>query len=172
MLRNKLIDNLRELNDTEVYTLEYLTRKPLSWFLDKHHVSDKEVRETLYNSFVHYFGYAPQDGVHPYYKVWEKVVVGSNIDELICQTDLYGKEYKELAEQINELYMSNYCETIQIILKAFAERDFEEIADKYCLGENVTYANFDNDMIVGNLDNQDLKTIILFCGKIPNLYHN
>ena len=30
----------------------------------------------------------------------------------------------------------------------------------------------DDEMIVHNLDEQDLETIILFCGKVPNLYHN
>lgn len=172
MLRDRLINNLVKLCDTEIYTLEYLTHHEMNWFCDKQNVSDESVRNVLFNAFAGYFGFAPKDGVHPYYKVWQKVVVGVHIEPLISQTDLYGKNYKMLAEQINELYMSEYRNTILIILKAFAERDFEEIADKHCLDEDVTIDDIDDEMIVNNLDEQDLETIILFCGKVPNLYHN
>lgn len=176
MLRHILNNNIKSLNDTESYVLEYVTKTPIDWFFD-HMASDNEVREVLYNSFVAHFGYAPKDGIHPFYKVWEKIVKGANIDALIAQTDLYGNSYKMLAEQINELYMSEYRSCINIILKAFAERDYTEIADKHNFGNEITKEKFVEDfegyseLIVNNLDEQDLETIILFCGKQPNLYH-
>lgn len=173
MLRDRLINNLGKLCDTEIYTLEYLTHHEMNWFCDKQNVSNESVRNVLYNAFVGYFGHASKDGVHPYYKVWEKVIDGVQIDPLIAQTDLYGKNYEMLAKQINELYMSEHHNTILIILKAFAERDFEEIVGKYWLDENIiTIDDIDEKMIVSNLDDKDLETIILFCGKVPNQYHN
>lgn len=171
MLRHVLNENIKNLNDTDAYVLEYLTKVPFDWFIDQM-ATDKDVRKTLYKAFAPYFGY--ESMMHPYYKVWKKISKGVNMDELIVQTDLYGHDYKMLAEQINELFMDKYRPTIYIILKAFAERDFEELANKYCFIENFTCKDvIDNikdyaEMVATNLDEEDLESIILFCGKQPD----
>lgn len=42
--------------------------------------------------------------VHPFFKVYEKIISHINIGTLILQTDMYGKEYKELAIKVNRLF--------------------------------------------------------------------
>lgn len=177
MIRSRLIENLQKLNDTEMYIVEYLTKKNFEWFKDTNS-TDNNVRKVLYNAWVNYFGHTPEDGMHPFYLVWCKMVNGVNIDMLIPETDLYGHDYELLAKEVNELYMSKYRPTILTILKSFAERDFDEICDRYGFDSNddVSVKSVQEDIesyseyIVNNLDETDLMTIILFCGKpIPNL---
>lgn len=171
MLRDKLISNLCACSELEKYIVKYVTKNDINWFCDKHN-SDKIVRECLYDGFVNYFGYAPKDGVHPFNMVWQKITKGVNIDPLFSQTDLYGVTYKKLTERINELYMGAYRNTINIILKAFAERDFDELDDKHCFESSEIYCddlqnNIDQfaDVVANNLDEDDLRTILSFCGK-------
>lgn len=86
------------------------------------------------------------------------------MNKLIVQTTLYGHRYKGLADCVNSLYSTEYRDTIEIILRAFAERDFEEIVTRYNLGDDVDYDSLDLSLVVDNLDENDLETIIKFCG--------
>lgn len=164
MVRKNFIANLNALNDTELYILEYVSEKNKEWW---ENANDNDIINRL-----SYFRngicdvYDPKCDYktpHPYTIVYNKLT--RNIYPLIVQTDLYGKRYEHLADIVNDLWFDVYEETIGIILRAFAERDCEEICEKHELDEcpEVLYDEY-LDLVVNNLDENDLETIIKFCG--------
>lgn len=175
MLRDKLISNIDNLSEFEVYILFYVTHWDTYEFCDCENNSDEKVSDVLCNSFAHYFGRDEGEYTHPFVKVWRKVVDGINIDKLICHTDHYDKRYKALADEVNRLYGTENRSNIHAVLKLFVERDWDELCDKirgceFCddekskikfTQEHITmYAN----VVANNLDEQDLVTILSFCG--------
>lgn len=167
MLRLILEENITNLNDTEKEILEYVTHKQYNWFL-LHHITDEEIKDVLYKNFAPFFGReADVEREHPFYNVMRKIVKNANVDPLIFQTDLYGPNYEELAKEVNKLWCGKYRQTILMILKAFAERDFDALVERFEFDitcEEIQ-KNIDHyaDLVAENLVDSDLEAIINFC---------
>lgn len=183
MLRNKLISNIDKLNDTEKYILSYVTNVDISMFSDKS-VCDNIVMDILKNGFSDYLRSEidtihPIDAIHPFVKVWYKVIDDCYMEKLIEHTDMYGNAYERLANKVNELYGTEMRQTINIILKSFLERDWDELSNKFWeywdgfeCDPKIVKEDIErySDIVANNLDESDLKTILLFCGQnIDNL---
>lgn len=159
MIRKNFIANLNALNDTEIYILEYISEKNKEWWES---ADGNDIINRL-NKFYYTHQYKVGNGlVHPYIIVYNKLT--QNIYPLIEQTDIYGKRYQYLSNIVNDLWTDGYKETVGIILRAFAERDCEEICNRYELDVDakVLYDKY-LECVIDNLDENDLETIIKFC---------
>lgn len=162
MLRDKLISNIEGLNIDEKILVRFVTKKDITWFFDKDNVSDDSVVSVLYTTFFDYFSKLG----HPCEELFDKVINGAYTDKLIYQTDLYDKSYEYVAKLVNDLWGSDKRSLVLIQLKAFAERDCDELEDKYEVDIDKVLSDIEKyaDVVVNNLDERDLETIVLFCG--------
>lgn len=166
--KTKLIENYNKLNETEKDIVTYVIGGGIDMptLLKVAHI-ENEIDDMEFEEINSYFtAYNP---THPFRKVWNKMTKGCRMEKLIYFTE-YGKTYKEYANTINKMWnMSQYRGLVLTMLKAFAERDWDELCDKLD-GKYDDYKAVQNDIehtcytIVDNLDEEDLKTIIWFCG--------
>lgn len=173
MLRNVLSENIKNLNDTEKYILGYVTMWDVNKLIPTNGLTDYEIRKVLYNGFANYFSHPVGEMAHPYLKVWHKIADGVYMDKLISETELYGKRYEQLANAVNEVFGTLNRSNVYTILKAFAERDWDELSQKLwfegdddnlsprLIQENIVEYGC---VVAENLDEEDLKAILLFCG--------
>lgn len=173
MLRNVLSENIKNLNDTEKYILGYVTKWDVNKLIPTNCLTDYEIRKVLYNGFSNYFSHPVGEMAHPYLKVWHKIVDGAYMDKLISETELYGKRYGQLANAVNEVFGTLNRSNVYTILKAFVERDWDELSQKFwfdwdddklsprLIQENIMEYGC---VVAENLDEEDLKAILLFCG--------
>lgn len=162
----KLIENYNKLNETEKDIVSYVIGGGYMPSVLNTTQTDDEVEkrfEKINSRFTHY---VPN---HPFSKVWDKVTKDCRMETLIYFLD-YGNEYREYAKTINKMWnMPQYRGLILTMLKAFAERDWDELYDKFG-GKYDDYKEIQNNIehtcytIVDNLDEEDLKTITWFCG--------
>lgn len=173
MLRNVLSENIKNLNDTEKYILGYVTKWDVNKLIPTNCLTDDEIRKVLYNGFSNYFSHPVGEMAHPYLKVWHKIVNGAYMDKLISETELYGKRYEQLANAVNEVFGTLSRSNVYTILKAFVERDWDELSQKFWFDfddNNLSPLLIQDNIIeyacvvAENLDEEDLKAILLFCG--------
>lgn len=175
MLRNVLSANIKNLNDTEKYILGYVTKWDVNKLMatNSFGLTDDEIRKVLYNGFSNYFSHPVGEMAHPYLKVWYKIVDGAYMDKLISETELYGKRYGQLANAVNEVFGTLSRSNVYTILKAFVERDWDELSQKIwfdCDDDNLSPRLIQENIeeygcvVAENLDEEDLKAILLFCG--------
>lgn len=173
MLRNVLSANINNLNDTEKYILGYVTKWDVNKLIPTNCLTDDEIRKVLYNGFSNFFSHPVGEMAHPYLKVWHKIVDGAYMDKLISETELYGKRYDQLAKVVNEAFGTLSRSNVYTILKAFVERDWDELSQKIwldCDDENLSPRLIQENIeeygcvVAENLDEEDLKAILLFCG--------
>lgn len=170
MIRQILISNINKCTTFEKEIIELVTNKPITWFNDENN-SDDEISNVIINSFSQYMGHKRGDKPHPYYILYKVITLSTNIDKLISQTDLYGSNslYAMYANKVNKVYTSEYKNRVLTILKAFAERDYDEIVERYQYGDNITLkvivSNIEKyaEDIASNLDTTDLESICMFC---------
>lgn len=163
MNRNKLKENISRLNETDIDILTYLTEESIDWFTNPK-TSDSEIERKLGSSFPDYAEDHPMTKL--YYKILDGVYDGQFFNELLFNESLEG-----LVKQVNKLYADPATTNdFFIILKAIIERDFEGIADYYDLDEKLTPDKFLKsvqteyiDVLADWLEEDDLKTIIMFC---------
>lgn len=164
-----VLENMEKLNQTDYDIFAYATDISIDFFIDLWGERDNDAisfankMDELQKNFESY----PTG--HPFRSLWNRIIVGAKKGTLIPFT-YYGDEYKDCAMRINNVWnMENYHWAICIILKAFAERDWDELEEKFD-GVYDTYEEAQADIehscytIVENLDTEDLKTIIKFCG--------
>ena len=175
MLRKVLSANINNLNDTEKYILGYVTKWDVNKLMatNSFGLTDDEIRKVLYKAFSNYFSHHVGEMTHPYLKVWHKIVDGAYMDELISETELYGKRYGQLANAVNEVFGTFSRSNVYAILKAFVERDWDELSQKIwfdCDDDNLSPRLIQENIeeygcvVAENLDEEDLKAILLFCG--------
>lgn len=176
MLRTKLNENAKGLTDIEKYIFYYVTNYDIDGLLNGAN-SDEYVNQTLDICYRKYFiTYVENRNKleHPFIKVWNKFTKGANLGKLIYVTAMYDGKYTERVDVVNMLYGKEYRSTIHMILKAFVERDWDELSEKiwgvnaiddeinvrYVQDHIEDYAN----VVAENLDEDDLLAIISFCG--------
>lgn len=173
MNRDKLAENISQLNDTEVAILKYVTRESPYWFKDSS-VPDSEIKRLLNTSFQPYFSADGTNNPHPMMRVYDKVL--DNVDLFPVFDKDYLKEqsksFQALAKSINNLCMSDVREQVIIILKAIAQRDFDSIHNYYRYPDSITldvflqnFEEFYIDDVAKFLHENDLKLIMEFCYK-------
>lgn len=173
MNRDKLTENILQLNDTEVAILKYVTREPPYWFKDPS-VPDSEIKRLLNTAFQPYFTTDESNNPHPIMRVYDKVL--DNVDLFPVFDKDYLKEqsksFQALAKSINNLCMSDVREQVIIILKAIAQRDFDSIHNYYRYPDSITldvflqnFEEFYIDDVAKFLHENDLKLIMEFCYK-------
>ena len=173
MNRDKLAENISQLNDTEVAILKYVTRESPYWFKDSS-VPDSEIKRLLNTSFQPYFSADGTNNPHPMMRVYDKVL--DNVDLFPVFDKDYLKEqsksFQALAKSINNLCMSDVQEQVIIILKAIAQRDFDSIHNYYRYPDSITldvflqnFEEFYIDDVAKFLHENDLKLIMEFCYK-------
>lgn len=163
MNRNKLTENLSRLNETDIDILTYLTEESIDWFNNPKR-TDSEIERKLSNSFPDYAEDHPMTKL--YYKILDGVYDGQFFNER-----LFGGSKGGLVKQVNKLYADPATTNdFFIILRAIVERDFEGIVDYYDLDEKLTPDEFLKsvqteyiDVLADWLEEDDLKTIIMFC---------
>lgn len=163
MNRNKLKENLSRLNETDIDILTYLTGKSINWFNDSE-TSDSKIEHELSDSFPDY------TDDHPMIKLYHRILDGV-YDAQFFNERLFGDSKGGLVKQVNKLYADPATTNdFFIILKAIIERDFEGIVDYYDLDEKLTPDKFLKsvqteyiDVLADWLEEDDLKTIIMFC---------
>lgn len=167
MKREILNKNISNLCERDIDILKYVTGKAPLWF-ELSTTTDDEIVDVLYNCFGMYFTTSQSKCVHPFYETFRKITLGVRVERIIYQTDLYGEEYKRLAENVNKMWASEYRSTICTIIKAFAERDFDELQSRFWDEITLDYVKEHitkfADLIVDNLDECDLRCILQFCG--------
>ena len=167
MNRAILNKNISNLCERDIDILKYVTGKAPLWF-ELGTTTDDEIVKVLFRYFGEYITMTENGCVHPFYETLRKIVLGANVEKLIYHTDFYGKNYKQLAENVNKLWGSEYRPTICTILKAFAERDFDELEPRFVEGVTLKYVKEHivdfADLIADNLDECDLRCILQFCG--------
>lgn len=166
MNRSKLSENLSRLNETEIDILTFVTKLSIDWFNDLTN-SDDKVEYALKTPFSYYFN---TDG-HPMNKVYDKIIDGIYGTPLF-EKGGWWKEFEELAERINKLWTSYKRKYVLIALKAIAERDFQDLVREREYADNLTlkeyFQKFEEvyiEDLLYWLDERDLETILLFCGK-------
>lgn len=173
MNRDKLAENISQLNDTEVAILKYVTRESPYWFKDSS-VPDSEIKRLLNTAFQPYFTTDESNNPHPMMKVYDKVL--DNVDLFPVFDKDYLKEqsksFQALAKSINNLCMSDVREQVIIILKAIAQRDFDSIHNYYRYPDSITldvflqnFEEFYIDDVAKFLHEDDLRLIRKFCYK-------
>lgn len=167
MKREKLIDSFNSLNDTDKLILEYYIEDITKEIpdMDFCYAYIKRRLDEFYN----YYNVPSNKGKHPFVVVYDKLMDGAKDEVLIYHPEMYGKNYEKLAVRINELWnIDKYRNTILLIFRAFAERDWDELIEKLHDGAMIdeVQANIEDYAytIVDNLDEEDLKAVILFCG--------
>ena len=167
MIRAILNENISNLCERDVDILKYVTGKAPIWF-ELSTTTDNEIVDDLFHYFGRYKTMSENGCVHPFYETFKKITLGANVEKLIYHTDFYGENYKQLAENVNKLWGSEYRSTICTILKAFAERDFDELKPRFCVEVTLDYVKENItkflDVIADNLDECDLRCILQFCG--------
>ena len=161
-----VFENIKGLNETDCVIFGYVTGITIRKFqyLWEIRIGGDDLFNKKMDEFQKEFNEYPLE--HPFMSVWNKIIDGAKIEKLIYFTD-YDNEYKECANRINRLWnMPQYHGLVCMILKAFAERDWDELEEKFnCSCEQVQSDIEDCcHTIVDNLDTEDLKTIIKFCG--------
>lgn len=166
--REKLFRNVNGFNDTDREIFEFVTNNSISdfTFCLRYSLDDDELNRNMGVFKILFERYVEE---HPFRRVWDKLIKDANVKTLIHFTD-YGDEYRECAMRVNKLWnMVQYHGLVCMILKAFAERDWDELSEKFD-GVYDTYEEAQSNIevscytIVDNLDTDDLKTIINFCG--------
>lgn len=162
MLRDVLNENINGLNDTEKQAVRYITSYTIDWFTDKKH-SDKDVLYVLKEGFCQYFKYEDYKPIHPFEMIWDKIVKGAHVCDLIrlpkeSEEDyvLYDEEYKNVAQKVNYLYKTKYHDDVLIYLEAIAKKYKITQAD----GESM---EVHASNIAANMDTTDLLGVLLFC---------
>lgn len=177
---DKFKKNVNSLNDSELEIFKYVTDynvKHLADIIKCEKLYLEEKIEEWNNMFQMYRNISGNGKIHPFVNVFDKVVDGVITDTLIDYIDFYNdQDFKVTASRVNELWNDKlYKPLVCIILKAFVERDWDEIYERFdgWRGiENVTIADVQDDIentahsVIGNLDTEDLKAIIKFCGGI------
>lgn len=172
MNRTKLSENLSRLNETEIDILTYVTKLPIDWFNDLTN-SEDEVDYAFSVPFSYYHPDA-DNKIHPMKKVYDKIVDGIYGAPLFDFVNLYhvDKTFEGLAERINKLCTSRKSKYVLMVLKAIAERDFQDFVREREYSDDVTLDVFLQDFekvyiddFLYWLDERDLKTILLFCGE-------
>lgn len=173
MNRDKLAENISQLNDTEVAILKYVTRESPYWFKDSS-VPDSEIKRLLNTSFQPYFSADGTNNPHPMMRVYDKVLDNVDLFPIFSKDYLkdQSKSFQALAKSINNLCMSDVREQVIIILKAIAQRDFDSIHNYYKYNDNITldvflqnFEEFYIDDVAKFLHENDLKLIMEFCYK-------
>ena len=173
MNRNKLAENISQLNDTEVAILKYVTRESPYWFKDSS-VSDSEIKRLLNTAFQPYFTTNESNNPHPMMRVYDKVLDNVDLFPIFDKDYLkeQSKSFQALAKSINNLCMSDVREQVIIILKAIAQRDFDSIHNYYRYPDSITldiflqnFEEFYIDDVAKFLHENDLKLIMEFCYK-------
>lgn len=173
MNRDKLAENISQLNDTEVAILKYVTRESPYWFKDSS-VPDSEIKRLLNTSFQPYFSDGKTNNPHPMMRVYDKVLDNVDLFPIFSKDYLkdQSKSFKNLATYINHLYTSDLHDQVIIILKAIAQRDFDSIHNYYKYNDNITldvflekFEEFYIDDVAKFLHEDDLKLIRKFCYK-------
>lgn len=163
MNRNKFTENLSRLNETDIDILTYLTEESIDWFKDPK-TSDNKIESELNNSV------PPYGEDHPITKLYHRILDGV-YDGQFFNERRFSESLEGLVKQVNKLYADPATTNdFFIILKAIIERDFECIVDYYDLDENLTLDKFMKsvqteyiDVLTDWLEEDDLKTIIMFC---------
>lgn len=164
--RDKLVENFNNLNETEKEIVLYVSNIDFKFLKDEENISDETLEELIdnYNKVFSHYGKA-----HPFRKVWGKITDGIAVKPLIYFME-YGDEYKKCAKLVNKLWnMPNYRNLVCIILKAFAERDWDEYDEAFCneygcFESAQNHIDYSCYIIADKLDVEDLKVIIKFCG--------
>lgn len=173
MNRDKLAENISQLNDTEVAILKYVTRESPYWFKDSS-VPDSEIKRLLNTSFQPYFSVDESNNPHPMMRVYDKVLDNVDLFPIFDKDYLkeQSKSFQALAKSINNLCMSDVREQVIIILKAIAQRDFDSIHNYYRYPDSITldvflqnFEEFYIDDVAKFLHEDDLKLIMEFCYK-------
>lgn len=173
MNRDKLAENISQLNETEVAILKYVTREPTYWFKDPS-IPDSEIKRLLNTSFQPYFSTDGTNNPHPMMRVYDKVLDNVDLFPIFSKDYLkdQSKSFKNLATYINHLYTSDLHDQVIIILKAIAQRDFDSIHNYYKYHDNITldvflekFEEFYIDDVAKFLHEDDLKLIRKFCYK-------
>lgn len=178
---DKFKNNVNSLNDSESEIFEYVTgcnMKYVKKVYEKYdHLRLEDDIKDWGDKFQMYRNISGNGKIHPFVKVFDKIVDGVITHPLIYYVDFYNdQEFKETASRVNELWDNKlYKPLVCIILKAFVERDWDEIHsafDGWRGIEDVTIADVQDDIektahiVVETLDTEDLKAIIKFCGGI------
>lgn len=167
--REKLLENTNGLNDTECEIFNFVTYNSIDAlrFVLKYEIKVGDELNKMIEEYKKSFERYLEE--HPFRRVWDKIIDGAKMEILIHFTD-YGDEYKKCAERVNKLWNVPQCKgMVCMILKSFAERDWDELENKFD-GIYGAYEEAQIDIehscytIVENLDTEDLKTIIWFCG--------
>lgn len=165
MLRDILNKNINGLNDTEKQAVRYVTGYPIDWFTDKKN-KDKDVLNVLENGFSKYFKYEDYKPMHPFEMIWDKIVEGAHVCDLIRlpkegEEDyvLYDEEYKNVAQKVNYLYKTKYHDDVLIYLEAIGKKYKITQAD----GESM---EVHASNIAANMDTEDLLGVLLFCRRL------
>lgn len=167
--REKLVENFKNLNKTEKEIFWYVQGGNIDFdiFMDKEKFSNRSL-ETFIDNYNKSFRKYGED--HPFRKVWEKITYGINGQKTLIHFMEYDDEYNKCAILVNKLWsMHSYHKLVCIILKAFAERDWDEYNESFCNaygGVERAQIDIENSCytIADRLDVEDLKVIIKFCG--------
>lgn len=167
--REKLFENFKNLNETEKEIFWYIQGGNIDFdiFMDEEKFSDRFLETFIDNNNKSFRMY---DEGHPFRKVWEKITYDIYGQKTLIHFMEYGDEYKKCAKLVNKLWnMPNYHKLVCMILKAFAERDWDEYNESFCdVYGWVERAQIDIEnscyTIADRLDVEDLKVIIKFCG--------
>lgn len=164
-----VFENMEKLNQTERAIFAYVANVTISTFKGLHKYVDNRTLSLSMEMGKIQKEFESYPMKHPFRLVWGKIIEGAEVKSLIHFTE-YDDEYKEYAEMVNNLWnISQYHDLVCMILKAFAERDWDELEEKFD-GVYDIYEEAQSDIehscytIVDNLDTEDLKTIITFCG--------
>lgn len=171
MNRDKLKENILQLNDTEQEILTYITKESIYWFTDSS-IPDSKIKRLLYVAFQPYFITDESNNPHPMIRVYDKVLNNVDLFPLFSEDYLedQSKSFKTLAKRINDLITSDIRDIVIFILKAIAQRDFDSIHNYYRYHNSVTinvflerFEKFYIDDLAKFLNEEDLKLIIKFC---------